>query len=111
MDDLVEWLTQIWDEEAKLAKRAGDALTAPEIDNYGHLTVPSAWMLARIAADRQILDEHGVAWNAEVCTVCHHLTGDDLQVDNDPWPCRTVRLLAQPYASRPGFRDEWRVTA
>jgi hypothetical protein len=24
------------------------------------------------------------------------------------YPCPTVRLLAQPYADRPGYRDEWR---
>jgi hypothetical protein len=24
------------------------------------------------------------------------------------WPCLTLRLLALPYADRPGYREEWR---
>jgi hypothetical protein len=66
-----------------------------------------ASVLARIAADRKILELHGVAWNGEVCTVCHHLVGRELQVDNDAWPCQTVRLLASPYKGREGWQEEW----
>jgi hypothetical protein len=103
-EDLAEWFTQIWDEEERLAKRAGDTLTTPEIDNYGHLTVPSGWMLARIAADRQILALHaGHPVNLDNEIRCTECTSDQLH-----YPCRTVRLLASVYAERPGYREEWR---
>jgi hypothetical protein len=26
----------------------------------------------------------------------------------DPYPCATLRLLALPYADRPGYRKEWK---
>ena len=29
----------------------------------------------------------------------------------DGWPCTTLRLLAQPYARHPAYRQEWRVLA
>lgn len=96
MTDLRAWLSAIWDED--------EAALLPHLSGArrnGKNTTRR--MLAQIAAARQILLVHDVAWNAEVCTVCHHLTGRDLHVDNDPWPCVTVRLLALPYANRPGY--------
>lgn len=33
----------------------------------------------------------------------------DADEGEEPWPCATVRLLALPYADRPGYRDTWRV--
>jgi hypothetical protein len=38
------------------------------------------------------------------CYSCSDKRGDDIE----PYPCPTVRLLALPYADRPGYRDEWR---
>jgi hypothetical protein len=125
--DLAAWLTAIWDEEERLAKAAFSNQEDPEHGwgKEGRAVTPHVgvihedvqrahvvrWhpgaVLARIAADRKIIELHGVAWNAEVCTVCHHLIGDDLQVDNDAWPCATVRALASPYADRPGFQAAW----
>lgn len=66
-----------------------------------------ASVLARIAADRKILELHGVAWNAEVCTVCYHPHEDGETLDNDAWPCLTVRLLASPYKGREGWQEKW----
>src|SRR6266536_453793 len=116
--DLAAWLTQIWDEEKRSAQLSIEiterAYPADEFNvrwKWARLTehktsggggqsfepgAPSPTeVLARIAADQKIPELHGVAWNAEVCTVCHHLTDDDLHVDNDPWPCATVRALAE----------------
>lgn len=40
------------------------------------------------------------------CTTCHI---DDGVIENvDGKPCLTVRLLASLYATRPGFKEEWR---
>lgn len=64
--------------------------------------------LARIEADRQILAVHDVAWNVEVCTVCHRTDDGGDTLEQEPWPCPTVRLLAVRHADRPGYREEWR---
>jgi hypothetical protein len=117
--DLASWLTHIWDEEGRLAERAGDWLTAPEIDNYGHLTVPSAWMLARIAADRKILALH-----KPTPTTLEEVDGREVEADSfeeivsrevncmacagyPEAPCPTLRLLASPYKGREGWQEEW----
>lgn len=127
--DLATWLTAVWDEEERRLTRTtnrgtwvadglsvlhqptGDRLARfvyPGDADHAEHWQPSA-VLARIAADRAILELHGVAWNAEVCTVCHHPHEDGETLDNDAWPCLTVRLLASPYADREGFRSEWLV--
>lgn len=122
MKDLAAWLTAVWDEEARLAKRAADALTTPEIDNYGHLTVPSAWMVARIAADRKILELHHPDreadtwyWLERECAGCgrrwHGNTppGTPPTVIGPERGCPTIRLLASPYKGREGWQEEWEV--
>ena len=142
MDDLVAWLTQVWDEQEKAARFAHEL--AASID-YGIVDfqwvrfvrdmpggmvkshsfdtgAPSpAEVLARIAVDRQILALHkpGVDWLCRTCCGEAYLEeywdGETETTEwkraELAWPCPTVRLLAQPYADRPGFRDEWRVTA
>jgi hypothetical protein len=85
-----------------------------------------ARILAEVAAKRQILAEHGTMWRdigwldeerceayeeLEVCARCvpkhsHFRTRADVPVG----PCRTVRLLAAPYRSEPGFDTSWEVT-
>jgi hypothetical protein len=91
--------------------------------------------LARVAADRRILDEHASEWRTVewphdqngkgeglVCRRCqnaeytewHPAVGEAGVLPEGfvaPYilaPCRTVRLLALHHAARPGYRDEWR---
>jgi hypothetical protein len=60
-----------------------------------------ARVLAEVAAKRAILDLHEPYESERVggqsCWACNR----------DGWPCETVRLLAQPFAGRPGWREEW----
>jgi hypothetical protein len=64
--------------------------------------------LAEVKAKRQILDEHdSYGGYGERCQTCRD-PNDDLAA-GAPLPCPTVRLLAQPYAGRPGWREEWAV--
>lgn len=132
MDDLVAWLTRIWDQQEVQARAVLDR-SAPwdgqwvndenlALRTYNGWVLASnrgepfafglidhivnhdpAAVLARIAADRQILAMH---------TGFHECPSPD---DNCGWVtddrCATLRLLAQPYADRPGFRDEWRVSS
>lgn len=42
----------------------------------------------------------------DTCVACVGFHAD-MDCENDPWPCRTLRILALPYADHPDFRDEW----
>jgi hypothetical protein len=66
-------------------------------------------VLRRVAADRRILDLHRSVQKRstgsdggfiEDCQTCEHFPAQ--------YPCATIRLLALPYADRPGYREEWR---
>lgn len=63
-----------------------------------------ARVLAEVAAKRQIID--GVTARLDP-------TGDDggwtsVEFETDEMAGETLRLLALPYADRPGYREEWR---
>jgi hypothetical protein len=113
-DGLAAWLTQIWDED--------DArLTDPTF--CGPVWPTTAELLARIAADRQILELHT---GPHDCTELHTGTYADDWPEDASWgkagtewrhavneyfddePCPTQRLLASPYVDRPGFQEAWR---
>jgi hypothetical protein len=72
-----------------------------------------------VGAKRRILDEHKP--RGLTCRVCcgegyieeyyDHETEQEWteEIRHDlSAPCPTLRLLALPYADRPGYRDEWR---
>jgi hypothetical protein len=98
--DIAAWLTAIWDEQEKdvaVAVLAAESAPPPAHD---HRLTPRE-NLTRIAADRQILDFVRRA-NANA--------GDPPGMDradaNALW--YVIRLLALPYADRPGYREEWK---
>ena len=99
--DLAAWLTRIWDEEER---HALSDLSQPE---------PPYLLVARIAADRKILELHRPErppWStmqAPGCRTCGTAQAwdDKAQQAN----CETLRLLASPYADREGFQDAWAV--
>jgi hypothetical protein len=62
-------------------------------------------VLAECEAKRRIVELHTTVDGAIYPTCdCCGLYGE---ADVD-WPCPTLRLLALPYADRPGYRAEWR---
>ena len=67
-----------------------------------------ARVLAEVDAKRRILAEHEHFPTAGGfgCRICAY-NGRDGVIEPEGW-CATVRLLALPYADRPGYRDEWR---
>lgn len=137
--DLAAWLTRIWDEEERATQgaidvsqgwwlviqaAAADPSWAKRYGNaYQHLAQSDPRIaLARIAADRKILELHTGAHE------CPELkTGtypDDWPEDAPygkagfPWrhasneyfedeTCPTQRLLASPYKGREGWQEEW----
>jgi hypothetical protein len=97
--DLAAWLTAIWDVD----EAAGNAVG---------LTPGVRMLLARIAADRQILALHVAQPSWGDCPQCTGETShDDDGVEYGmgvPQPCPTIRLLASPYADRPGYQEAWK---
>ncbi|KAB2976017.1 hypothetical protein F8R89_30895 [Streptomyces sp. SS1-1] len=72
-----------------------------------------ARVLREIDAKRQILEIHHVigGWEDEdgqdIGLGCNECGYSAEYSDRGGW-CDTVRLLALPYADRPGFREKWR---
>lgn len=82
-----------------------------------------SFSLAEVDVKRRILDLHAPEQSGYKytdpdtrvpnmrCSVCHDIP-EDVDYDNPPYavefPCPTLRLLALPCATRPGYRDEWR---
>ena len=132
VDDLAGWLTQVWDEQEKAARdrwtwnplappmdvqygasidadmvtlsAPGSSLTrtmTPEEYQRTYLVpAPDEQALARIAADRQILAR---------CMKVLSLPASAWEYSDAPDLAEaTIRDLAQPYADREGFREEWR---
>lgn len=74
-----------------------------------------ARVLREIDAKRQLVKLHGRATLRagggaqyfDTTTVCRSCE-PSYQVPELSWPCPTLRLLALPYADRPGYREEWR---
>lgn len=114
-----------WNNDDRLAR---DAVFAPAIDgfivdcDYGRMgpfaihnaTHIARWdparVLAEVEAKRKILDLHahypvsfGEGFGCGICAWDGRLG----ELANEQW-CATVRLLALPFASRPGYREEWR---
>jgi len=116
MDELITWLrTQIADDERKIAAMEREerrVQTAPIFQGHPpnwlagvDIFVSSKRWRAEVEAKRRILDLHD---RDHECSTYGH----DGEVDNCTWviegdACSTVRLLAAPYAGRPGWRTEW----
>ena len=134
MDDLVRWLGEQLDEDERIARGATDGpwtrwqggrlhgfgdlihpvLTPGQKPGAKAVIVTASWLdadhiaewdparvLREIDTKRRIIDEHTL--NGWVCSTC-----DDGEVPPQAFPCPTLRLLALPYADRPGYREEWR---
>jgi len=114
----------------------GPASHAQSMADAAHITrYDPARMAAEVDAKRRILDEHQPIWRtvewphdqngkgeAQACRRCqnaaytewHPKYGEAGVLPEGfitPYvlaPCTTLRLLALPYADRPGYRDEWR---
>lgn len=141
VDDLVTWLRAQLDKDERVAREAleweDERFTRHEW-SWSHVArlsgkvkrqdvvagAPSPrGQLAEVEAKRRILDlhppftDHAGRVRCETCAeLCHSRSGLGC---NDPvdamYPCETVddiaRLLAQAYAGREGWREEWQPTA
>jgi len=88
-----------WDDMAKLRNWAGT--------DHGWT---QERVLQEIEAKQQLLDEHQDVNDGSCGTCVDGQWGYPTHGASSPqrFPCRTLRLLALPYADRPGYREEWR---
>jgi len=114
-----EYLTARLDEEEAVARAAETKAWASTVAEQIHiLRWDPARVLADVAAKRAIVEEHKGELDSPMypslgsyCVVCrepdtwdYDLKGPEYQ----PWPCRTIRALLQPYAARADFDERWR---
>ena len=112
VDDLAAWLTQIWDEQEKIAQGVVDRSAPDEATIYLEDPWPEeaaylphikpASVLARIAADRQILADYRYYEADYRANPTPTLEGQRFGL------LLALTRLAEAYADRPGFREEWR---
>ena len=100
MSDLVEWLTNILDEDERLVERSVGDVIGTCIDNYGRVIVSKTRLLADIAAKRAILKIYRDFLEGPMPT--------------SPWEsgqlkaiAKAVQHLASAYADRPGYDERW----
>lgn len=119
-DDLTTWLRAQLDDDERVALGV-DGLSDDTIGDIALMAGSGAVeflrhfhldrVLAEVDAKRRILEEHPTtpAYYAllEHCARCVDPEAGGPDPDAE-YPCKTVRLLALPYADRPGYRDEWR---
>jgi len=100
VDDLVTWLRQaVEDQHAELMDAVGYLASWVEFshtDDPDHREVLRTALRAEVEAKRARIDHWAWLW-----------AGNDLR---QPLAERGLLMEAMPYASRPGFRDEWRLT-
>jgi hypothetical protein len=115
MDDLVAFVRQQLDarmaqldEDERVARNAKRMRMLANFADPNRVLAEVEQGRAEVEAKRRILDEHdSYGGYGERCQTCRD-PNDDLAA-GAPLPCPTVRLLALPYAGRPGWREEWAV--
>ena len=132
IDELVAWLRAQIDEDEALAREAGgDSWVAVDLafvdDPNGRQIVRDECMTPGVQAHiarhdparvlREVEAKRGIV---ELHSDRDHFCGiGSIERDGYTWheagekrradiPCLTLRLLALPYADRPGYREEWR---
>lgn len=113
--DLIPWLLAQIAEDDRRARAADrnpllDLIILPR--RWGKRSMAehiNAWLPQRARAEcdskRRIIQLHAVRsgtggdWNTDPPALCNE--------DSDLYPCPTLCLLAEPYAGRPGYREEW----
>jgi hypothetical protein len=108
---LVAWLRQQIDED----ELAWEMVAARDVVELLHGEPLAPRMLAEVKAKRAILDLHAenTEWTGtsgqSICSTCVTFdTNDYYEAHHETnFPCRTVLALAQPYAGRSGWREEW----
>ncbi|MEU3161810.1 DUF6221 family protein [Streptomyces griseoincarnatus] len=69
-----------------------------------------ARVLSEIDAKRRLVDLHTKDEYYDGCVICDNGNNSCGCMSGWHWtyPCDTLKILALPYADRPGYREEWR---
>jgi hypothetical protein len=121
-EDLVSWLLEQIDTDEQEAQIEGpwppydksglESFVYSDTEYVG-MNVTHQRILAECDAKRRIIELHRpksalATAHCEVCADGVDGDGDDCcgyWVEYKPWPCETVKLLALPYADRPGYAE------
>lgn len=102
-----------WPLVTEAASYVGDTIDREVADHIARHD--PARVLREVEAKRQLIEEHpsALGWDgsqadATVCRTCAENSTDG-GLNGDPYPCRTLRLLALPYTDHPDYRDDWRL--
>jgi hypothetical protein len=129
VDELIAFLRACLDDDERVARAASPAPWSTYPEDDGGMIGPSmsgmhtpayvhtpdaehiarwdpARVLAEVEAERRILNLHGPGGPSQLSYACASNCLDDRQLTQER-PCATVLALAQPYAGRPGWREEW----
>lgn len=91
--------------------REDDGGLGREVCEHIALNDPAS-VLAECEAKLRIVKEHTPEYGPRrirYCTRCAEPDGTGYADYSTPWPCPILRLLALPYADRPGYREEWKL--
>jgi hypothetical protein len=104
--DLAAWLTRVWDEEEAREREQTYIEFTSAFEQVNYKGNPLT--LARIAADRKILEEH-TRWDGrcDTCYISAWIDYGEPMVEHHPSWCPTARLLASPYKGREGWQEAW----
>lgn len=114
---LVEFLTAQLDDEAARADRCDCAIRSTVTEEHlrDHLNTKHrrAFILADIAAKRKIIEQAQDAesfFRAETDPASHDYRDDGPRYAEDVWQAweAVLKLLAVPFANRPGYDEAWR---
>ncbi|MFJ9985307.1 DUF6221 family protein [Streptomyces globisporus] len=110
MTDLADFLRVRIAERRAIANTIHD-LGCGEIRYDGTCTCGQpVLILADLDAKLAIVDEHepgGRYWpdsSRQYCKTCGSGEPDEYPTD---WPCRTLRILARPFAGHPDYQEDW----
>jgi hypothetical protein len=124
MTDLVSWLEAQIAEDERMSRRedvwdpyrpSNQPPDAYDVVIGGQVVSAARW-LAECETKRAIIKAHpnrrtpwGLSWECLTCSEFGWIMDNgDYVRDGDDWPCLTLRLLAVPFADRPGYDETWR---
>lgn len=116
VDNLARWLGDQLDADKRIVR---EAATSPEMATgipRSYVAAPMALLITEFANPTRVLRE--IDTKRQIVR-CHYrrpapkwngdgIEGFECATCDQQFPCKTLRLLAVPYAARPGYKESWR---
>lgn len=106
-NDLIAWLRAVLDEDERVAHTMAEPMDELARNGIESVSYPAVLdFLDHFTAGRMLVE---VESKRGLLVHIHNELVDDLTTwERGSVPGEMLRLLAAPYADRPGYRDEWR---